>query len=92
MTGSHNAPLRLREDGLDWRLVEDEIVVLDSNESVYLALNGTAALLWQALADGATRAELRERLEGQFDVAPDAAEHDVEQFLGQLREHGLLDG
>lgn len=82
--------LRLRRDGLDWRAVDGEIVVLDSTESVYLSLNGSGAVLWAALANGATRNELLERLRSEFDVGREVAEHDLDQFLTDMRERRLL--
>jgi hypothetical protein len=82
--------LKLRNVGLDWRLVEGEIVAVDLTRSEYLGINGTGSVLWQALVDGATRAALVETLLDQFEVPPERAGQDVDAFLGELREQDLL--
>jgi hypothetical protein len=84
--------LKLRSADLEWRAVEGEVIVLDLEGSVYMSLNGSGAVCWEALAEGATRDELVRRLTERFDVAPERAARDVEAFLQELRSHGLLDG
>ncbi len=83
--------LRLRNEGLEWRAVEEEIVVLDVEDSVYLAANQTGAMLWKALAAGTTRAVLVALLIESFGITTDQAEVDVDRFLSQLTDRGLLE-
>lgn len=71
-------------------MVEGEIVVLDLEQSMYLAANRTGALLWQALAAGTTRGALIALLAGQFQLSTDVAAADVDRFLVQISEYGLL--
>ena len=80
----------LRSDGLSWRVIDDEIVVLDVVGGVYLAGNRTAALLWEMVARGATTEELVRGLVDGFDVDPTTASNDVDRFVHQLRQRGLL--
>jgi hypothetical protein len=54
--------MRLRRDGLTWQAIGDDIVVLDLQGSVYLRLNGTGRVLWEALAGGASVDEMIERI------------------------------
>lgn len=82
---------RLRGEGLSWRRIEDEVVVVDVPSSTYLSANDSGTVLWQALADGATHAELTALLVERFGIEREAAGADVEHFLGQLREQSLLD-
>lgn len=60
--------LKLRRESLEWRRVEGEIAALDLEASVYLGVNPTGTVLWEALAEGATRQELEERLRGSFNI------------------------
>jgi Coenzyme PQQ synthesis protein D (PqqD) len=83
--------LKLRSDGLEWREVEGEVIVLDLEGSVYMSLNGSGAVCWHALAGGATRDEIVRRLTERFNVARERAERDVEDFLQELRSHDLLE-
>lgn len=82
--------LSLRPEALDWVDVEGEIVVLDTERSVYLGLNPEGVALWRMLAMGTTQQELESGLVNTFGITPARAESDVEAFLGRLTELGLL--
>jgi hypothetical protein len=84
-----NPGLKLRADKLVWRKIEDEVVVLDTKTSLYLALNKSGALVWPLLAEGTTRDLLVEHLVGQYDVAPSVATRDIDAFLASVRDAGL---
>ncbi len=81
---------RLADQGLQWRAAQDEVLALDLERSEYLGVNRSGAVLWKALAEGAGREALIERLVAAEAVDPERAAQDVEQFLEQLRAHGLL--
>jgi hypothetical protein len=83
--------LRLRNHALEWRDIEGEVVAVDTRKAVYMAVNHAGAVLWPALADGATREQLVERLVQAYEVDRVAAEADVGAFLTVLEEHDLLD-
>ena len=82
--------LRLRTDGLTWREIDGEVIVLDLDQSVYLATNATGALLWDALAAGTTREALIELVVGRFEIARETAAQDVDDFLQLVSDRGLL--
>jgi hypothetical protein len=83
-------PIRLRSGQLDWRSVEDQVVVLDSLASVYLGINRTGATLWKAIAAGdATRDSLTELLEDSG-APQEGARRDVDAFIEALADLGLL--
>jgi hypothetical protein len=83
--------LRLRREGVAWTNVDGEIVALDEAAAIYLAANPSGALLWRALADGATRESLAESLAGEYGIALDRAQADTDAFLGALRQRELLE-
>lgn len=83
--------LRLRNADLAWRTVDDEMIAIDVRESTYLTANDSGAILWSALAAGATKDELADRLVDAYGIEAEAAAADVESFLNDLRERGLLD-
>jgi hypothetical protein len=85
------AALRLRHHGVAWKEVDGEIVALDERGAVYLAANTAGAVLWRALADGTTHDALVEGLVGEFGIDGGRASADVDAFLDDLRERGLLD-
>jgi Coenzyme PQQ synthesis protein D (PqqD) len=81
---------KLRDQDLDWREVEGELVALDLRESRYLAINRSGQVLWAALADGATEDELVERLVEAFEIERARAAADVDAFTTELESRGLL--
>ncbi len=83
--------LRLRSTGLTWRNVAGELIVLDLHGSVYLAANGTGALVWDTLSRGATRGALVELIVDRYGIAEAAAAIDVDDFLGRLSALGLIE-
>jgi hypothetical protein len=87
MTGQ----LRLRNTDLAWREVDDEMIAIDVRASTYLTANDSGSLLWSALAAGTTKDELAGRLVEVFGIDAKTAAVDVETFLSDLRERGLLD-
>jgi hypothetical protein len=83
--------LRLRRDQLQWLVADGEVVALDEATLMYLGANESAGLLWAALAEGTTRSALAERLAAEYGIPPEQAEADVDAFLAQLDERGLLE-
>jgi hypothetical protein len=82
--------LALRSEGLSWRLLADQVVVLDAERSIYLTVNGAGVPIWHALVRGATFDEIVQELTEQFEVADTIARSDASQFLDDLRARGLL--
>ena len=82
--------LRLREDAIEWREVEGEIVALDLESSEYIAVNRTGAAIWPLLAEGARRDELAARLVVEYGIDEDSAARDVDAFVKTLSERDLL--
>ena len=83
--------MRLRRDGLIWRRAGDDLIVLDLDSSQYLSANDSAAAVWEALADGASREELVALLCRRFEVEEDVARADVDHLLQSLRSEGLIE-
>lgn len=83
--------LRLRQHGLEWRQVDDEVVALDLDTARYLATNRTGALLWDQLAAGANREALVARLVATWNLDEARAAADVDAFLAMLTDRGLLE-
>jgi hypothetical protein len=82
--------LRLRDEKLEWREIDGEVVALDGQQSEYLGVNRAGASLWPLLASGATREALIDSLSERFGIDRDRAARDVDSFVGALAERGLL--
>ena len=83
--------LRLLGSRVDWREVDGELIALARTESVYLAGNASAAILWRALADGTTETDLEDLLVSTYGISAEAARADVAAFLADLGARGLLE-
>jgi hypothetical protein len=82
--------LRLRDERLEWRAVAGEVVALDVRDSEYLAVNESGRRLWEALARGATVAELCAILRSVYGLPAEQAERDVHAFIAELTRRDLL--
>jgi hypothetical protein len=80
-----------RSSAIAARMLAGEMMVMNSMDSTFFTLNEVATAIWQA-ADGCT--PLREivcnRVCEQFDVNPEQAQTDAEQFVAELSTHGIL--
>lgn len=83
--------LRLRPDAVEWKEIDGEIVALEADTSTYLAANPSGAVLWQALAVGATRDQLANALASRYGISTETAAGDVDAFVSQLSARGLLE-
>jgi hypothetical protein len=64
------------------------IVMLDPEADRYLRLNATGTLIWEALAEPATVAELARVLSERSGVSAERAEADAVAFIDQLVDLG----
>lgn len=83
--------LKLRDDRVRWREIDDDVVAVDIDRSTYLGTNGSGALLWLELAGGTTRERLVERLAQVYLIDAERARADVDNFLSTLDGQGLLE-
>jgi hypothetical protein len=81
----------MRRDGVACSDLGSEIVILDLDTSSYFAASASAAVLVNALIDGASEEDLVGRLLDSYEVAPADAATDVEAFLMQMRTRNLLE-
>jgi hypothetical protein len=85
--------LGLAEDSLMWREVEDEVIVLDKRTWTYMGINGSGAVLWKKIAEGANPTMLVECLCETYEIDEQTAARDVDTFLAMMKTHDfLLDG
>ena len=58
--------------------------------SIY-SFNGTGTLIWKLLETPKTVKQLAEAIASEYDVVEDHAEHDVAEFVGEMKAVGLVD-
>ena len=84
-----------RLDGFVTREIGGKLVAVAVGERTktfngMITLNGTAALLWDALEKDQTEDSLVEALMEKFEVSEEKARADVKSFLEKLEKAGLL--
>ena len=67
------------------------MMIMSAVDSTFFTLNEIATLIWQA-ADGRTPLSdiVARRICLEFEVDPDQAGRDAEQFVSDLSQHGIL--
>lgn len=80
-----------RSTAIAARMLGGEMMVMSATDSTFFTLNEVATAIWQA-ADGHTPlSEIVSRAVcDQFEVEPEVARADAEQFVAELSEHGIL--
>ena len=82
--------LKLKDKDLEWVSTSDETVILDDASEQYFATNSAGSVLWEALKEGSTAAELTDLLVETFEIDRKQAESDVDAYVGQLDELDML--
>lgn len=77
-------------DAVSSDFLEGEVVAIHLGTGIYYSLRGSAAVLWQALAEPADDVLLGARLVAQFGITPAQAEQDATVFLFRLQAEGLI--
>lgn len=82
--------MKLRSEGLTWREIDGETVILDLLSSTYLKTNATGTVLLKELTQRRTRDELVSALAAAYDISEQQAGTDTDAFLELLRQKNLL--
>lgn len=79
-----------RADGYRIEMLDDEILLYNPAQTRVIALNPSAALVWQLLDGTRTRAEIVALIGSAYPEA-DTVAQDVEELLAKLRGAGALE-
>ena len=80
-----------RSPAIAARMLAGEMMVMNSVDSTFFTLNEVATAIWQA-ANGSTplREIVASQVCGHFEIDPEQAQIDAEQFVSDLSQHGIL--
>ena len=73
-----------------WRVIEGEAVILAVDTKVMRGLNAVGSRVWELIDGRRSVDEIVETVVTEFAVEPARARADVEAFLRQLADKGLL--
>jgi Coenzyme PQQ synthesis protein D (PqqD) len=67
------------------------MMIMSAVDSTFFTLNEVATVIWQA-ADGRTPLSdiVASKICREFEIDPDQAGRDAEQFISELSQHGVL--
>lgn len=83
--------MKLRDEGLAWRRLGEQIMVLDVQTSTYFSVGGAGSVLFEALHERSQdEAGLVATLLSTYDVDEATATRDVSDFVSRLRDADLL--
>lgn len=73
------------------RMLGGEMMIMSVTDSTFFTLNEVATAIWQA-ADGRTPLSqiIANKVCGEFEIDPQIARSDAEQFVNELSQHGIL--
>lgn len=83
--------MKLRKNGVTWREIDGEIILLDLESSTYLTTNRTGTVLLRLLVEDRETQELVTALVDGFSISRELAQADVSSFVQTLSEKGLMD-
>lgn len=80
-----------RSTAIAARMLGGEMMIMSAVDSTFFTLNEVATVIWQA-ADGRTPLSeiVDRRICEEFEIEPDVAHHDAQEFVNQLSRHGIL--
>ncbi len=86
----HESKFRLRED-VRYRVVGNEAVVVRQEAAEVVALNAVGARVLELMSDERSIDEVVNALISEYDVDRPTLESDVETFVGEIVEAGILE-
>ena len=78
------------------RQLQDDIVAIPVGQTALelngmVLLNDVSRVIWECLATPCQLSQIVSALTDAFEVSPEEAEADILEYLGKLRENGLLE-
>lgn len=70
--------------------LDGEAVLLSLDEGCYFGLDELGTRIWKLIEDNLDESQVVEKIVEEYDVEPDQARQDLDKFLGDLKESGLI--
>ncbi|MGD8429656.1 MAG: PqqD family protein [Ectothiorhodospiraceae bacterium] len=75
---------------VDTELGDNEVALLDLDSKTYFSLNPTGARIWAGIKRGQELGEIRDALQGEFQVEAERAERGVCSLVEELLQQELV--
>ncbi len=87
-----NQPLTKDPTAFAETRIDDEIVVMNLSSGDFFSLEDSAAAIWDLIDGTRNRAAVLAALAGAYDAGEADLARDLDNFLGELRAGGLIQG
>jgi coenzyme PQQ synthesis protein D (PqqD) len=77
-------------DQVVFKPVGDEMVLLDFDSGMYYGLDPVGVRFWQLIEANQSLGTIIETLLGEYDVARETLEHDIDVLVAELETRGLV--
>lgn len=84
------AEILARNNDILWRLIEDKVVILDTDEARAIMLNDVGSHIWRSLERQKIAEELINDVASTFDIDEKTAGKDVRSFLNDMIKRDLI--
>lgn len=71
--------------------LDEEVVILNLENSLYFGLEGVAACIWNVIKEPTIAAEICREVTERFDVGEEQCRTEVLEFLEELASAGLIE-
>ena len=83
-------PIIGKAKGIEWKIFDNEALVLNPRNVTFFKLNKTSTFLWEAINDKRKRNAILKLMVKEFKISKARAEKDFDEFLNLLKKHGLI--
>ena len=83
-------PIELLKDDIITRRVGDEYFLLTTGDATLHNIRESGVYIFEAIEKGAGYDEILDRLVAEFDVEKEQAAADLDEFLRELEEKGII--
>ncbi|OKL36578.1 PqqD family protein [Domibacillus mangrovi] len=80
----------IRKEGYDTVELNDEWIILNSQEYTVTTLNEVGGYCWKLLHEKQTAKTIVQELKGEYDIDKESVQADIETFLSNLMQYGLI--
>ena len=80
-----------RKPNLPWRKIDDEGIILSAGKDEAHIVNDTAIMIWEMLDGSYDLEDISGALCDRYGIDKETARNDVLEFVGQLRQRGLME-
>jgi len=77
-------------DGVIWRDLGGDVVILNVETGVYFGLDGSGGQIWRELVKHGTIEKTFQSLKQQFDIEPDELRRDLDALVDQFVQKRLV--